>query len=57
MYPPITEKEKIYWVNFISFIKKNIKKIVKISLYGIGIFTIYFFLKTPVYSSKISFLY
>ena len=55
MYPPITEKEKIYWVNFISFIKKNIKKIVKISLYGIGIFTIYFFLKTPVYSSKISF--
>ena len=51
----IIDGDDIILSNFFNFIKKNIKSIIKIIFYFNIIFTFYYFLKTPEYSSKLSF--
>jgi len=52
---PIIENDYFNFDNFFYFISKNLKRILRFYFYGLVLFTIYFFLKTPEYSSKVSF--
>ena len=55
MYKPITENDIISFINLWSFIKTNSKKLFNFSLFGVLLFCLFFLIKTPSYSSKISF--
>ena len=55
MNKPIIENDYFNFDNFFYFISKNLKRILRFYFYGLVLFTIYFFLKTPEYSSKVSF--
>ena len=55
MNKPIIENGYVNFNNFIVFLKKNSINCFKYSLYISLIFLVYFFVKTPTYSSKLSF--
>lgn len=52
---PIISNDELNLKNLFLYLIKRNRRIIKICLYGIIIFTIYFFLKTPTYSSSVSF--
>ncbi len=55
MNRPILENDTINFTNIYYFIENIITKYFRTSLYILILFTIYFFIKTPSYSSQISF--
>jgi uncharacterized protein involved in exopolysaccharide biosynthesis len=52
---PIIEKGYINFNNLLYFVKSNAKSSIIYSFYAIILFSVYFFVKTPSYSSKITF--
>ncbi len=55
MLKPLIKNNTIYLENFVFFIKKNLNKIFKIYFVIAIIYIIYFFVKAPVYTAKLSF--
>lgn len=55
MLKPLIKNNTIYLENFVFFIKKNLNKIFKIYFVISIIYIIYFFVKAPVYTAKLSF--
>jgi len=55
MYSPIIDNDKIKFSNFNIFLRRNFKKSFTVSLIFMLFFLVYFFVKSPSYSSKISF--
>lgn len=55
MNKPITENGYFNFHNLIDFISKNCGSCLKYSFYMILLFSVYFFVKTPTYSSKLTF--
>jgi uncharacterized protein involved in exopolysaccharide biosynthesis len=55
MYKPIIENDEVSFNNFWIFAMINFKRLLSISLIGVFLFCFYFLIKTPSYSSKISF--
>lgn len=55
MNKPITENGYLNFKNLIDFLNKNSVPSLKYSFYMILLFSVYFFVKTPAYSSKLSF--
>ena len=55
MYKPILKEDSINFDNVFYLIKRIVKKYFKIFIYISILFTIYFFIKSPSYSSQISF--
>ena len=55
MNRPILENDTINFTNIYYFIENIITKYFRTFLYILILFTIYFFIKTPSYSSQISF--
>jgi len=55
LFKPIIENDNINFDNFFNLIRKRIKNILRLYIIIATIFTIYFFVKTPYYSSELSF--
>lgn len=55
MLKPIIKNNTIYIENLITFIKKNLNKIFKVYFVIAIVYVIYFFIKAPVYTAKLSF--
>ena len=55
MNKPITENGYLNFNNLIDFLNKNSVYSLKYSFYIILLFSVYFFIKTPTYSSKLTF--
>ena len=55
MSKAIIKNNSIYIENFILIIKKYFKKVLKIYFIIASVFTIYFFIKAPIYSANLSF--
>ena len=55
MLKPIIKNNTIYIENLITFIKKNLNKVFKIYFVIAIVYVIYFFIKAPVYTAKLSF--
>jgi uncharacterized protein involved in exopolysaccharide biosynthesis len=55
MYKPIIKNDEVSFNNLWIFAMINFKRLLSISLIGVFLFCFYFLIKTPSYSSKISF--